>query len=224
MTDTKSDRASAPRTPARTSSGNPEHIAGLAHCNSINSDSASILAPRTPHLRRRHVQPLGIIHAHKPGRSSATSDNRPSTASPTKNRPGIAPALNPNVVANASPLRTGKTVHTVEQRPAQLMQRRERQLHLRLHPDRTQHPHIRCRPDRVRRSAVFPIPASPAQDQHPAPSRPAALEQPIEDDALISPTAQHQPPRSWMTASHQNGHPKAKPSSRESGTEQKAAA
>ena len=67
------------------------------------------------------------------GRSSATADNRPSTANPTRNRSGTSPARRPKATLRASRCGARKRVEPVEHRRAELMDPGERQLHLRLH-------------------------------------------------------------------------------------------
>jgi hypothetical protein len=112
----------------------------------------------------------------------------------------------------------------IEHGRAQLIKRRERKLHLRLNPHRTQNTQIRRRTDRIIKQRGLPHPSLALQHQRPTPPGPRPIEQPVQHRTLVSPTAQQQPPRCRTTASHGQRDPRAKPFSRESGTEHKAAA
>ena len=121
-----------------------------------------------------------------PRRGSRPRDQR----EPIRHWAGAQPERRQKSVA----LRTGKVLKAIEQRRAQLMKRRERELHLRLNPDRTQNSQIRRRGDRVVEKRGFPDPGLAFQHQRPASSSPRPIEQPIEHHALVSPTAQHHHP------------------------------
>ena len=99
---------------------------------------------------------------HSSGRCSATSERRLSTARPTRKRSGASPGLRPKTIRSAVALRTGQPLEPIEERGAELMQARERQLHLGLDADRRAR---RSGPSadstRCSSSADFPIPASP---------------------------------------------------------------
>ena len=86
------------------------------------------------HLGRGLVKPLGVIDQAESGSSSAASDSRLSTAKPMKKRSGGAPLLSPKAVARASALRRRQAIEAIQQRPAQLMQAREREFHLGFNP------------------------------------------------------------------------------------------
>ena len=142
ITEAKRARASASPSPSSTSSGRPaSRSLGSRAANNITTGSASILratnANACADARSNHC---ASSITHMSGHTSAASDNRPSTASPTKKRSGTAPALNPNVVASASRWGPGRPSRRSSSGRAQLMQRRERKLHLRLHAHRAQHP------------------------------------------------------------------------------------
>jgi hypothetical protein len=74
------------------------------------------------------------------------------------------------------------------------MQRRERQLHLRLAACRVEHCQTGCGFDRVFDERRLPSPRLSAQDQDAALAVPRSVEQHIEHRALVSPTAQNQLP------------------------------
>jgi hypothetical protein len=76
-------------------------------------------------------------------------------------------------------------------RRAQLIQRRERELHLGLDAHRAQQREVRRRFDRVLEQRRLPDPRLPPQDQHAAPAAPCFVEQPVQRRQLVSPTTQH---------------------------------
>ena len=105
---------------------------------------------------------------HSSGCVSATSASSVSAARPTRKRSGAAPAVRPNATSQRLLLRRGQHVEAVEQRPAELVQPRERQLHLGLDARDLQRPGSR-RPGRWRGAAarVLPTPASPRSTSTP---------------------------------------------------------
>jgi hypothetical protein len=113
---------------------------------------------------------VGYATTHRSGRSSATSDNKPSTARPRRKRFGTGPALTPNVVASVA-VRVGKPIEAVEHRSAQLMQRGKGQLHLRLDPDGADDPQVRRCVNRILEQRRLANPRLAAHHQHP-PLRP----------------------------------------------------
>ena len=141
---------------------------------------------------------------HNSGRSSAASDSRPSTARPTNNRSGRGALAQPERDFQRVALRSGKSLKAIAQRRAQLMQRRECQLHLRLHPRRTYDAHVRGRPDRIIEQRRLPDSCLTSYYEHTAAPSPCSLTQPIEDRAFSSPTAQGQLPGRWLTDRHKN--------------------
>src|SRR4029079_6288888 len=93
------------------------------------------------------------------------------------------PELNLERMASGS----GKPLNAIEQRRAQLMQHGERQLHLRLHPQRTHDAHVRGRPDRIVQQRRLPTPRLTPYDEHTAATGPCPVTQLVEDRALVSP-------------------------------------
>ena len=83
-------------------------------------------------LRRGPIEPLRIVdEAHERSRSAASA-SRLRTARATRKLFGGSASLQPERHTQRIPLRTGQPVQPVEHRRAQLMQPRERELHLRL--------------------------------------------------------------------------------------------
>ena len=99
---------------------------------------------------------------HSSGSSSAASDSRLSTARLIRKRSGWAPELNPKAVAERVALRGRQPLEAVQQRPAQLMQTREREAPS---PTRRRPRGRRGSPRRARRrnpaARSFPVPAAP---------------------------------------------------------------
>ena len=135
--------------PSTTSSGSPaSFVARLArgeqHHHRLRQQPARHERQR---LRGGAVQPLRVVdHAHKRTllrRLGQQAKHRQADEEPIRRRALAQPERGLQRVA----LRSGKALKAIEQRRAQLMQRRERQLHLRLHPDAR----------RTRRSDADPI-------------------------------------------------------------------
>ena len=145
-------------------------------------------------LRGCSVQPLGVVHHTQDW--APLGDLRQQTQDGQADEQAIRhhPGVQPERCLKRIALRTREPIKPIEQRRTQLVKRRERQLHLRLHPCRTQDPQIRRRSDRIVQKRGFPHPGLASQHQRPATPSPRPIEQPIEHRALVSTTAQHQPP------------------------------
>jgi len=83
------------------------------------------------------------------GRSSATSESSPRTASPTTKRSGGGLRAEPERRLERVTLRGGQALPQIEQRPAQLMQARVGELHLVLVARRADDPAAGCAPSDV---------------------------------------------------------------------------
>ena len=105
-------------------------------------------ARRTQHLRGCVIQPLGIVHDANRAAPPRLPTSSVSTASPTRNRSGAGPPLTPNDRRSASRCGAGSRSRWFEHRRAELVQRRERQLHLGLDPDSARDPQVRSVPGR----------------------------------------------------------------------------
>src|SRR5207247_313367 len=100
-------------------------------------------------------------------------------------------------------LRTGEPIQSVEHRRTQLMQRSERELHLRLCADGMCDPQVRGRLDRVLEQGGLPYPRLAEKDEHPASPGPPTRKQTINHPALAAPTQQHhQPPQCKRPATY----------------------
>ena len=120
-------------------------VGRLAH----GEDHATALPPagaqrrRAPAPRRRSSH-WASSTTHTSGCSSATSENRLRTARPTRKRSGAFPSRSPNAVPSASRCGSGSRSRRIQERRAELMQARECELHLRLHPRRARDAAARC--------------------------------------------------------------------------------
>jgi hypothetical protein len=100
-------------------------------------------------------------------------------------------------------LRRGEPLEPVEQRPAQLMQTGERQLHVRLHPHRPDEGQVRRRRDQVFQQRRLPDPSLAPQHERPALAAADRRDQVVQQRALASPAAQARlPPRSGKAVFH----------------------
>ena len=142
-------------------------------------------------LRRGPIQPLRVIDDtdKRPllGRLRQQAQHRQPDQKPIRRVPRTQPERH----AERLPLRTGKPVQAIEHRRAQLLQRRERELHLRL-----ARPTARAtrNPDAASiaysSSAVLPTPGSPrTTSTRLCPAR-TAVEQPLQRLALHAPAVQ----------------------------------
>ena len=119
-------------------------------------DQARAPLPRSPptrRARRRATRPMTCAEAtsshcasstrQSTGRSSATADNRLSTARPTRNRSGTSPADDPSAMVRASLCGAGSASIRFGIAATQLMHPRERQFHLGLDAAELRHPEAR---------------------------------------------------------------------------------
>ena len=149
--------------------------------------------PRHEHerLRRRPIKPLRVInHTQKRlllGHLREQAQHRQPDQEPIRRVPRPQPERH----AERVPLRGGKPVQPIQHRRAQLLQRRERELHLRLHTDRPHDPEPRRGPDRGLQQRRLADPRLAAHHQHPALPTAHRLEQPLQRLALVAPVVQH---------------------------------
>ncbi len=140
-------------------------------------------------LRGGAVQPLRVVdHAQKRAllsRRGQQAEHRQADEQSVR-RGALA---QPERDFQRAALRRRKSLTAIEQRRAQLMQRRECQLHLRLQPRRTYDEHVRGRSDRIVEQRRLPDSRLPPYYEHTAAPSPCSLTQPIEDRAFVSPTA-----------------------------------
>jgi hypothetical protein len=106
---------------------------------------------------------------------------------PIRSVPRPQPERNPQRI----PLRRRKPVQPIQQRRAQLLQARERKLHLRLHTNRPRNPKPRRRPDRRLQQRRLANPWLAADYQNPALRATHLIEQPLQRLALDAPAVQH---------------------------------
>ena len=106
-------------------------IAGSRAAKTTASGSASSRRATNPSTCAEAPSSHWRLSTRHSSGCSATSARRPSVASPTRKRSGAAPAATPSATRRAF-CRSRERVEAAEQRHAELMQSRERQLHLRL--------------------------------------------------------------------------------------------
>ena len=164
------------------------------------------LRPQPPpdqpqHLRRGPVQPLLIIDdAHQrplPRHLRQQPQDRQPDHQPIRRRPGTKPERDPQ----RRPLPPRQTPQPAQHRRAQLMQPRERQLHLRLHPRRPHHPATRRPPGQEPQQRRLAHPRLTTHHQNPALTPPHRRHQPAKHPALSPAADQHRPrPRPRQSA------------------------
>jgi hypothetical protein len=146
-------------------------------------------------LRRGAVEPLLVIDdAHQrpvPGHLGQQAQGRQPDQEPVRRRPGTEAERGPQRVA----LRRRETLQAAQHRRAQLVQHRERQLHLRLDTHRAHHPAARRLPGQVLQQRSLAHPRLAAHHQSAAFTRPHRRHQPVEHAALGAATGQlrHRP-------------------------------
>jgi hypothetical protein len=157
------------------------------------------------HLRRGSVQPLRVIDdTHERallGRLRQQTKRRQPDEEPIRHRALAQPERGRQGIA----LRSRESLEILEQRHAELMQRREGKLHLGLDPGGADPPHVRGRAHRMLQQRRFADPGLALQHEDPAAPNPRALEQPVDDGTLVSPTAQRRLSRTGRTDSHEDG-------------------
>jgi hypothetical protein len=136
-------------------------------------------------LRRGAVQPLRVVdHAHERplgGHLRQQAEHGQADQEPIRR----GPRFQAKRYAERGPLRPRQPAQTIEHRPAQLVQRGEGQLHLRLDPDRPGHLQVRCLPDRVVQQGRLPGARFAPDDQYRAVSVTRLVEQPAQDLAFV---------------------------------------
>ena len=149
--------------------------------------------PRHEHerLRRGLIKPLRVInHTHKRpllGHLREQAQHRQPHQKPIRRVPRPQPERYPERVL----LRGRKPLQPIQHRRAQLLQGRERELHLRLHTHRPHDPEPRRGPDRRLQQGRLADPSLPANHQHPALSPSHRRKQPLQRLALAAPAVQH---------------------------------
>jgi hypothetical protein len=135
-------------------------------------------------LRRGAVEPLLVIDdAHQrpvPGHLGQQAQGGQADQEPVRCRPGAEAERGPQRVA----LRRRETPQAVQHRRAQLVQRRERQLHLRLDTHRAHHPAARRLPGQVLQQRRLAHPRLAPHHQSTAFTRTHSRRQPAEHAAL----------------------------------------
>ena len=137
MTEASSARASASASPSSTSPGRPSQVAAPGRDHGCRTAGRPIRrpagGPRTPAPAPR---PGPATAHHRPGTAAAGPRPPPTTSPAPPGRPGNDPARRPDRSPNATPKASrcgpGSRSSATQHPAAQLMQRRERQLHLRL--------------------------------------------------------------------------------------------
>jgi len=144
-------------------------------------------------LRRGLVQPLRVIdHADKwslLGHIGQQAQYRQPHQEPVRRAASAQPRRRAQRVA----LRAGKVIQVIQHGPAQLMQPREGQLHLRLHAGRPGDPAVRRTPHHELQQRRLARPRLTPQHQHRAPTGPRISHQPIKRPALTTAAPQSRP-------------------------------
>ena len=153
--------------------------------------------------RRGLIQPLRVVDDTQQrtllGHLREQAQHRQPDEEPIRGSAGAQPEHD----LHGLPLRRRELLEPVEQRPAQLMQAGEGQLHVRLHPHRPHDGQIRRRRDQVLQQRRLPDPGLAAQHQRPALAATDRRDQVVQQRALARPAAQAGAPgRSARTAVH----------------------
>ena len=144
-------------------------------------------------LRRRPIEPLCVVDqayerlllGHL---GQQTEDCQPDQEAV---RSGSTPQAERG--AERIALRTRQTLEPIQKRRAELLQPGERELHLGLDARRSRDATLRRPLHQVVQQGGLADPRLAAHDQHLAPPRPHALQQPLDRLALVTPTAQSEP-------------------------------
>ena len=138
--------------------------------------------------RRGLVQPLRVVDDAQQGTFlrglGQQAEHGQADQEPIRRRPRGQAEDRPQRVT----LRAGQPVDTIEQRYAQLVQARERQLHLGLDPDGPLDGQVRRRCDQVLQQRRLPDPRLAANHQRPTRAPADVLDQAVQQSALVSPT------------------------------------
>ena len=196
MTVASRARASSSASPPSASSGRPassRSSLGVAH----GEHDRHRLGQQAPRDERRatwaeaRVEPLRVVDEAQQRPLAATSASRLSAARATRKRSGGAPDASPKRDAQRDPLRLGKRVEAVEHRRAELMQPRERQLHLGLDAGDPRDAEARRLPGAVLQQGGLADARLAADDQDGALAAAHVLQQPVERLALAGSAQQH---------------------------------
>ena len=126
-------RASPSRRPSTTSRGNPVESLRSAHASRTPARPTPPTAG-APRTRAPAPKPDQATARHRPHTRAAAPRPPPRTGSARPARPGTDPARSPlrspNATPSASRWGAGSRVQAIQHRRAQLLQRRERELHL----------------------------------------------------------------------------------------------
>ena len=142
---------------------------------------------------------------HSSGCSSAASDSRPRTASPTRNGLGAVSGAQPERDAERLALGVGQTLDELEDRRAELLQRRVGELHLPLDARGPDDPKVLARLDRVLEQRGLADARLAVHHQHAAVAVARGVQQPLEHRALALPA--EQPPCLRTSANHPRSMP-----------------
>lgn len=153
--------------------------------------------------RRGVIQPLCVIHDTKQrplvGHLREQTQHRQPDEEPIWGGAGANPEYDLERLA----LRIRERPQAIEHRSAQLMQAGEGQLHLRLHPHRSDDGQIRRRFDQVFEQRRLPDPSLAPQHQRPAVAAADRRDQVVQQRALARTAAEaDRPARSAITAPH----------------------
>ena len=166
--------------PSSSSPGHASRTAARPTPPTVASRRTGVPAPRLDRATARH----------RPDTRAAAPRPRPPADSVPPTPPGSGPARARR--ATRTPRRARllggrKPIQAIQHRRAQLLQRRERKLHLRLHTDRPHHPEPRRRPGS--QTAAAPSYQPRARRSPPDPALPTAhrLKQPLQRLALVAP-------------------------------------
>ena len=171
--------------------GEPIRVARLAD-GEHHRDPLCEQAPRheRERLRGRAIEPLHIVdQAHQRlrlGRLGQEAQHRERDEEVIRSGPFLQPEGDPQRLL----LRAGQPVEAAEHGSAQLMQARERELHLRLDARRSHDAARRRAAQQVLQQRGLAYAGFAAQDQHAALTHSDAGEQPVQRFALAAPTSQ----------------------------------
>ena len=141
-------------------------------------------------LRRGHVEPLRIVH--DADERSLLRDVREQTQDRQADEEPIRRVAVAQTERDAQriALRAGKALEAIQERRAQLLQSRVRELHLRLAPRRPGNAASRRVRHQIVQQRALADPGLPAQHQRPARTRAHARHQLIQRRALAAPAKQ----------------------------------
>ncbi len=134
-------------------------------------------------MRRGLIQPLRIIDEAQQRLAGGHIGQQAQHRQPDQETIRRAARLQSERHSQSLALRPRQPVQAIQHPPAQLMQRRERQLHLRLDTLSAGHLEIGSRVGRIPQQSGLPDTRLTTHDQHAAPARAHIRDQPIQDRA-----------------------------------------